>query len=97
WGAGHFLAVRAGDAAEWEVAWFETATFRSERGHHAALAILDTLDPVRADCAVLPAGRAYTVLRETRMAAVVCALAGGDATRLARALARSAELGAAIT
>jgi N-acetylmuramoyl-L-alanine amidase len=97
WGADLFLAVRAGDARHWEVAWFETATFRSERGHHTAQTIVDALARVGGGSAVDPAGRAYTVLRETRMAAVVCAFAGDDAARLARALARSAELGAAIT
>jgi hypothetical protein len=79
------------------VAWFETGTFRSERGHHTARAIVATLDHIDTAAAVVPAGRAYSVLRETRMAAVVCAFAGDDATRLARALSRSAELGAAIT
>jgi N-acetylmuramoyl-L-alanine amidase len=96
WAADLFVAVRAGDAPEWEVAWYETGTFRSERGHHTALAIVDALgDTGRGS--VTPVGRAYSVLRETRMAAVVCSFAGDDAARLARALTHSAELGAAIT
>jgi N-acetylmuramoyl-L-alanine amidase len=97
WGADLFLAVRAGDAPDWEVAWFETGTFRSERGRHTAHSVVAALEHVRSGPAVVPAGRAYTVLRETRMAAVVCAFAGDDAGHLARALAHSAELGGAIT
>jgi N-acetylmuramoyl-L-alanine amidase len=97
WDADLFLAVRAGDSPAWEIAWFETGTFRSERGCHAAHAIADTLGQVGAGIGIEPAGRAYTVLRETRMAAVVCAFAGDDAGSLARALAHSAEIGAAMT
>jgi N-acetylmuramoyl-L-alanine amidase len=97
WGADLFLAVRAGDAPAWEVAWFESGSFRSERGCHAAHTVAEALREVHAGIEIATAGRAYTVLRETRMAAVVCSFAGGDAPDLARALTRSAELGAAIT
>jgi N-acetylmuramoyl-L-alanine amidase len=97
WGADLFLGVRAGDAPEWEISWFETPTFRSERGHHAAVSIVDALRRAVEGADIAGVGRAYTVLRETRMAAVVCAFAGDDATRLARALKQSAELGAALT
>jgi N-acetylmuramoyl-L-alanine amidase len=97
WGADLLLAVRGGDATGCEVAWFETGTFRSERGCHTAHTIADALARVGAGIEIVPSGRAYTVLRETRMAAVVCAFAGADAGSLARALARSAELGAAVT
>ena len=97
WDADLFLAVRGGDSPAWEVAWFETGTFRSERGCHAAHTIADALDQVGTGVEILGLGRAYTVLRETRMAAVVCSFAGDDAGGLARALARSAELGAAVT
>ena len=41
-------------------------------------------------------GRAYEILRGTRMAAVVCALADATAPNLARILARAAEVGDAI-
>ena len=97
WGADLFLAVRAGDASTWEVAWFETGTFRSERGCHAAHTVADTLGEVDAGIGITTVGRAYTVLRETRMAAVVCSFAGDEASDLARALTHAAELGAAIT
>jgi len=97
WDADLFLAVRAGDSTSWEVAWFETGTFRSERGCHAAHTIAGALQAVGAGIGIEPVGRAYTVLRETRMAAVVCAFAGDDAGHLARALAHSAEIGAAMT
>ena len=59
--------------------YFETAGFRSEAGLVAATAIRDAVAPVLgANLAVT--GRAYPILRETTMAAVVCELiADGDA------------------
>jgi N-acetylmuramoyl-L-alanine amidase len=97
WGADLFLAVRAGDTSAWEVASFESGAFRSERGCHTALALAEALGQVGVGVRIETVGRAYTVLRETRMAAVVCAFGGGDAGDLAHALTHSAELGAAIT
>src|SRR4029079_6401139 len=44
WDADLFLAVRAGDSTSWELAWFETGTFRSERGCHAAHTIAGALE-----------------------------------------------------
>jgi N-acetylmuramoyl-L-alanine amidase len=97
WDADLFLAVRGGGRGQWETAFFETATFRSERGCHAAGTIVHALADAGVDAEVLAVGRAYTVLRETRMAAVVCSVGGGGAGGLARTIARSAEVGAAIT
>jgi len=76
--------------------YFETAGFRSEAGLVAATAIRDTVAPVLGtDVAV--AGRAYPVLRETRMAAVVCGLVSeGDAAGLAVVVRRSGDLARAI-
>jgi N-acetylmuramoyl-L-alanine amidase len=97
WDADLFLAVRAGDASAWEVASFESGTFCSERGRHTAAAIAGALTTIGGAAEISTVGRAYTVLRETRMAAVVCAFGGDDAADLAHALTHSAELGAAIT
>ena len=97
WGADLFLAVRSGDTRAWEVASFESGTFRSERGCHAAHTIAEALASVGDDIEITTVGRAYTALRETRMAAVICGFGGDTVPDLARALARSAELGAAIT
>jgi len=76
--------------------YFETEGFRSEAGLVAATAIRDAVASVLAtDVAV--AGRAYPVLRETRMAAVVCGLvAEGDAAGLAAVVRRSGDVARAI-
>jgi hypothetical protein len=66
-----FLAFRPGDAPGCRCSYFESGRFRSEAGHAVAqavsaeLAVLLGGDP----CII---GRTYAVLRETRMAAVIC-------------------------
>ncbi len=97
WCAHLFLTLRSGDCASWHCYYYASGDFRSERGWHAARVIGDELK------AVVPtaetdgvSGVAFSVLRETRMAAVVCALADGTADHLAAILTRSAEVGAAI-
>lgn len=67
-----FLALRAGDP-DCRCAYYATRDFRSESGFAIATEICAQLAPVlpgdsKAD------GRAYAVLRETHMAAVVCEL-----------------------
>jgi N-acetylmuramoyl-L-alanine amidase len=76
--------------------YFETPGFRSEAGLVAASAMRDAVVPVLgAD--VVVTGRAYPVLRETLMAAVVCGLvAEGDAAGLAFVVRRSGELARAL-
>jgi N-acetylmuramoyl-L-alanine amidase len=71
-----FLAIRAGDD-EPRCAYFESAAFRSEAGYRIA----EHLDAELRD--VLPhtgsaVGRSYPLLRETRMAAVVCEIVPRD-------------------
>ncbi len=76
--------------------YFETSGFRSEAGMVAATAIRDAITPVMGtDLAI--AGRAYPVLRETTMAAVVCELVpDGDAVALAGVVRRSGDLARAV-
>lgn len=97
WDADLFLAVRHGDAPEWECRYFASGTFRSERGHHAAVLMGQELDrelsPASEDSVT---GCAYSVLRETRMAAVMCALGADDAASVATIMGRSAEISSAL-
>ena len=76
--------------------YFETPGFRSEAGLVAATAIRDAIAPVLGVDLVV-AGRAYPVLRETTMAAVVCELVpDGDAVALASVVRRSGDLARAV-
>lgn len=97
WLADLFLAIRHGDHPTWQCRYFASGSFRSERGYHAAALMGQELDrelgPSGPD-AVL--GCAYSVLRETRMAAVVCALGDADAATVAAIMGRSAEISAAL-
>ena len=97
WRSHFFLAIRAGEHPSWQCLYYASGDFRSERGCHAAHIIGDELAAVIPHADTLAAeGRAYEILRETRMAAVVCGLADGTAANLALILARSAEVGNAI-
>jgi N-acetylmuramoyl-L-alanine amidase len=66
-----FVAFRAGDRPGCRCSYFESGRFRSEAGYEVARALGIELTPLlgRDACA---AGRTYAVLRETRMAAVIC-------------------------
>ena len=66
-----FLAFRAGDAPGCRCSYFESGRFRSEAGHAVAEAVSAELAPLLGRDAGT-SGRAYAVLRETRMAAVIC-------------------------
>jgi N-acetylmuramoyl-L-alanine amidase len=70
------IALRAGDESGSRVTYFATPTFRSERGYSLAVRIAEELD--RDFGPVSPCGRAYGILRETRMAAVEYQPAGRD-------------------
>ena len=70
------IALRAGDEPGSRVTYFATPTFRSERGYSLAVRIAEELD--RAFGPVAACGRAYGILRETRMAAVEYQPAGSD-------------------
>jgi N-acetylmuramoyl-L-alanine amidase len=76
--------------------YFETAGFRSEAGLVAATAIRDAVAPVLGTQLAV-GGRAYPILRETTMAAVVCELiAEGDAIALATVVRHSGDVARAV-
>ncbi len=91
-----FLGLGFGPEPGARCAYFEREGFRSEFG----LAVADALHQVlgaELHEPVALVGRAYPVLRETRMAAVVCELAGdGDATALAAIVGRSGAVARAM-
>ena len=72
-----FLAFRAGDAPGCRCSYYESGRFRSEAGHAVADAVSRSW---RRSSAASPAwpGRTYAVLRETRMAAVICEPVAAD-------------------
>jgi N-acetylmuramoyl-L-alanine amidase len=70
------LALRAGDSGR-RCAYFAAPRFASEVGHHVATEIADELGRVLAEPPEI-CGRAYPLLRETRMPAVVCELVSED-------------------
>ncbi len=70
------IALRAGDETGRRVTYYATPTFRSERGYSLAVRIAEELD--REYGPVAACGRAYGILRETRMAAVECQPAACD-------------------
>jgi N-acetylmuramoyl-L-alanine amidase len=97
-----FLGVRAGDRSGCRCHYFAAGEFRSEAGYRIAAAIQTELD------AVLgprpgggeedgPCGRSFAILRETRMAAVVCEPVGErDVEAMGALVAAVADVGAAI-
>ena len=101
WRADLFVALRSGDLAEWQCLYFSSGDFQSERGCHAAQVIGEELGrvpstTVASDGASVD-GVSYAILRETKMAAVLCGLADADAGNLAGILSRSAQIGSAIS
>ena len=96
WGADLIVALRIGEQPGWQLLYFESGDFRSERGYHTARLIGEELGPTAPAASEPIIGRAYRILRETRMAAVVAALGGDDPAQLAELLTHSAEIGAAI-
>jgi N-acetylmuramoyl-L-alanine amidase len=91
-----FLAFRAGDAAECRCSYFESGRFRSEAGHAVA-------EAVSAELAALlggepcTTGRMYAVLRETRMAAVICEpVAADDVASMGTLVVRGADVAHAV-
>jgi N-acetylmuramoyl-L-alanine amidase len=95
-GADLFLAVRPGDEPGCRCSYFESGRFRSEVGYRVAAAIADELDAVLHEPGKV-CGRAYAVLRETRMAAVTCEPAGRtDTVNLRRLTEHAPQLAHAI-
>jgi N-acetylmuramoyl-L-alanine amidase len=78
-----FVALTTGAEHGARCAYFANNTFRSEGGHHLAEQLTGALRSVL-PAVDEPVGRTYRLLRETRMAAVVCELATrGDADAMA--------------
>ena len=76
--------------------YFSSGTFRSEAGFRVATAVQDELRGVL-PTAPDPCGKAYGILRETRMAAVVCELVDqGDVTAMRNVVARAGDVSRAI-
>jgi N-acetylmuramoyl-L-alanine amidase len=90
------LALRAGDIHGWRCAYFAAPRFRSEVGLEVATEVGAALEDVlRGPSEVC--GRAYPILRETRMPAVVCELVSDDDVDAMRALVgRAGDAGRAI-
>lgn len=95
-GADLYVGLALGTSPGARCAYFATEGFRSEMGMVVASALADAL-AVELPIAPDPVGAAYPVLRETRMAAVVCELAGGgDAVALAGVVGRSGAVARAV-
>jgi N-acetylmuramoyl-L-alanine amidase len=95
-GAALFLALRAGAGDDFVCSYFSTGTFRSEAGYRVARAVQTELAGL-VPSAREPSGKAYAILRETRMAAVVCELvARGDVTGMRNVVARAGDISRAI-
>jgi len=96
-GAALVLALRAGSADRGCVCtYFSSGTFRSEAGFRVATTVQDELRAVL-QTAPEPTGKAYGILRETRMAAVVCELVErGDVTAMRNVVARAGDVSRAI-
>jgi N-acetylmuramoyl-L-alanine amidase len=96
YGAELFLAVRSGDQPGCRCAYFASGRFRSEAGYRVAVAIAEAVGEVLGTEAEA-VGRTYGVLRETRMAAVVCELLqDGDVAAMRQVVANAAAVGRAI-
>lgn len=91
-----FVGLRLGAEPGARCVYFATTGFRSEFGQLVATALRDHLAP-HLSGPVGVVGRAYPVLRETRMAAVVCEVAAaGDAAALAAVVGHSGEVARAV-
>ncbi|MET0421553.1 MAG: peptidoglycan-binding protein [Acidimicrobiia bacterium] len=98
-----FLALRARGPADGERAdagtcrccYYASGTFRSESGHAVAAAMADHLG-AQLGLSGTTCGRAYTVLRETRMTAVVCEpVVDGDTDGIGRLTQQAEQVAAA--
>lgn len=90
------IALRSGDLPEGRCSFFATRTFRSEAGFLLATRVEDELAGVLGPVGP-PSGKAYGVLRETRMPAVVCSPScTGDVEGMLAVVSRSADVADAI-
>jgi N-acetylmuramoyl-L-alanine amidase len=93
-----FIGLRAGDRSGCRCHYFASGQFRSEAGYRVAHAIQSELEPILGPTvADAPCGRTFAILRETRMAAVVCEPVGElDVEAMGALVAAVADVGAAI-
>ena len=93
------VAVRAGDQSGCRCHYFASAKSHSEAGLRIATAIQAELDAVlEPSTSEGPCGRSFAILRETRMAAVVCEPVGEhDVEAMGALVAAVADVGAAIS
>jgi N-acetylmuramoyl-L-alanine amidase len=93
-----FLGLRFGDiAAACSCDYFASQRSCSEAGRHVASCISEELSAVLGCPPAEPAGRAYAVLRETRMPAVVCQpVQADDVEGVRRLVSRAGAAGRAI-
>jgi N-acetylmuramoyl-L-alanine amidase len=91
-----FLAFRTGDAPGCRCSYFESGRFRSEGGHAIATALSRELASILGGEACV-VGRTYPVLRETRMAAVICEpVAAEDVTGMRTLVLRGGDVAGAV-
>lgn len=91
-----FLAFRVGDSPGCRCSYFESGRFRSEAGRAVAEAISRELAPILGGEPCV-AGRTYAVLRETRMAAVICEpVAANDLAGMRTLVGRGVEVARAV-
>jgi N-acetylmuramoyl-L-alanine amidase len=96
YGAELFVAIRSGDHPGCRCTYFASGRFRSEAGFQTAVAVAAALGEVLGT-RTEAAGRTYTALRETRMAAVVCELLeDGDVEAMRELVAHAPSVGRAI-
>jgi len=90
-----FFGLSPGSDAECRCAFFSAGSFRSEAGFRVAGAVRDELAALLPGAATV--GRAHGLLRETRMAAVVCELVErGDVDAMRGLVTRAGDVGRAI-
>jgi len=92
-----FLAIRPGDAPGCRCSYFASGTFRSEAGYRLASAVQEELANTLGADQGATCGKAHALLRETRMAAVVCEpVQESDVEGMGRLVARGDDVGRAI-
>jgi N-acetylmuramoyl-L-alanine amidase len=92
-----FLGLRFGDMPGLSCDYFASHASRSEGGCHVAGCINEELSKALGEPVKEPTGRAYAVLRETRMPAVVCQpVQTDDVEGVRRLVTRAGDAGRAI-
>jgi len=92
-----FLGLRFGDVPGFSCDYFASHSSRSEGGCHVAKSICEELAAALGSKPIEPNGRAYALLRETRMPAVVCQpVQAGDVEGVRQLAGRAGSAGRAI-